>query len=150
MRHCLAACALVTLTSIFGCAASYSLPAADWYLSATKEPADSSSEIKKRFEIESRVCTDYAARIVSPRAYAQRQAAPARAKSDLPDLEDDEWGHFEEEFDQCMVRQGWTRGSPPNKALQLPANSVFQSKFSSLLAFNFGSSAIVVGAVVRS
>jgi hypothetical protein len=37
-----------------------------------------------------------------------------------------------------------------NKALQLTANSAFQLRFGSLLAFNLGCSATFGGAVVRS
>jgi hypothetical protein len=38
----------------------------------------------------------------------------------------------------------------PNKALQLTANSAFQLRFGSLLAFNVGGSATFGGAVGRS
>jgi hypothetical protein len=39
---------------------------------------------------------------------------------------------------------------PPNKALQLTANSMFQLRFGSVLAFNLGASAAFGGAVGRS
>jgi hypothetical protein len=41
-------------------------------------------------------------------------------------------------------------GTLPNKALQLTANSVFQLRFGSFLAFNLGGSATFRGAVGRS
>jgi len=47
--------------------------------------------------------------------------------------------------------RGWRVARlPPNEALQMPANSAFQLRFGSLLAFNLGGSAIFGGAVVRS
>jgi hypothetical protein len=46
--------------------------------------------------------------------------------------------------------RSFVRGLPPNKALQLTANSAFQLGFGSFLAFNLGGSATFGGAVVRS
>jgi hypothetical protein len=45
---------------------------------------------------------------------------------------------------------GFASRTLPNKALQLTANSAFQLRFGSLLAFNLGGSATFGGAVVRS
>jgi len=80
----------------------------DWVRIDSGVPAAQSPSLKETFDLDVRACTQHAEAVVGP----PRRIVPSRPGIDLkPQVEDEEWDDWTEEFDSCMTKAGWERRS---------------------------------------